>query len=580
MADTVQEKEAGNPKLAKSVISRYSKLAADRDSFYMPSWRSAAEWIVPRKSSILGAEKTPGESGWVDNLYDLTASKACERLAAWLMSNTSPRNARWFAFTSSPSVRRRLGNASTSVQQWWQHVTEVTAEALQASNFYTEKHEALLDRNWAGTCAMGAFKGRRKQLNFRNVEIGTFVIASDDEGYIDTLIREFKLTAKQASQQFGRESLGRQVLEALDAEDGKKQDKEFTFYHSVAPNLDRDPSYADSLNKPWKSCYVCKEDETTVQEGGFDEMPYAVSRFLKWTGDTWGWAPAFTALPTIRSTNFFKMQANALLELMAFPPMAEPDSMAGVLDLRAGGRNVYDSSQPDILPKPLYQVQPQQLNAVQFMLESDRKDINDCFYGDVIAMFSNLEREVTAFEAAQLLGEKLDVFGPYYDREITELDSPTLQRVFSILLAEGAYDDPPPELLEDIDNNSAEIQQPDVVYLSRLALAVQAHEVASFDQLLQRYQLIASVDPVAASQFLKPIDLERASRGLARNLGVPVAWQRSDAELAALNAAEAEAAEEAANVQAAPQLAKAAKDIDSMSPNGKNRLASLAQSSN
>lgn len=577
MADTITAEGKGNAALAKRIMARFGKLKSDRDSFYMPSWQSAAEWICPRKASILGhSEKTPGDSGWVDHLFDMTAMKASERLAAWLMTNTSPANARWFAFSSSPQTRRRVGQPGGQVDQWWQHVTEVTLEQLQASNFYTEKHEAVLDRNNFGTCSVGGFKGKRAAVNFRALEVGTYVIAADDEGYIDTVIREFKLSARQAAQQFGIESLGPKVTAAFKSDQPVEADKEFCFYHGVYPNTERDPNYDDALNKPWKSCYVCKEDEIVVQEGGYDEMPYAVSRFLKWTGDTWGWAPAFTALPTVRETNFFKMQMNALAELAAFPPMAEPDNMAGQLDMRAGGRNVYDSSMPDAFPKPLYQVKGDQLSPGMLLLEQNREFINEAFFGDVIAMFSNLERDITAFEASQLAGEKLDVFSPYYFRLINELDTPLLERTFSILLEGGFYDEPPAELLVDNGDGTATIDLPEVVYLSRLALAVQAHEVASLDAFIARGVQLAAIDPAIGAEWFKSIDLVRASRRTARNLGLPVSIQRTDEELAALEEAEAQAAEAAAAAEAAPKLASAAKDIDAMSPQGKNRIAEMA----
>src|SRR5690606_18624199 len=322
--------------------------------------------------------------------------------------------------------------------------------------------------------------------------------AANEEGAVDTVIREFKLTARQAVQQFGLESLGPILRECLKDEAG--QDKEFTFYHAVMPRTERDASRDDALNKPWKSCYVSKEDQLVVQEGGYDEMPYAVSRFLKYAGDTWGWAPAFVALPLTRKVNFDRMQESALLELAAFPPMAEPDSLAGQLDLRAGGRNVVEGPNiGEMMPRPLYQPEVAAIAAIQESIQQDRQAIDKAFYGDVIAMFSNLDREVTAFEAAQLAGEKLDVFAPYYHRLINELDTPLLVRTFSLLLEAGYYDEPPPELLEDNGDGTATLQSPEVVYLSRLALAVQAHEISSVDAFIARGAQLAAVDPAIAA---------------------------------------------------------------------------------
>src|SRR5690606_385518 len=254
MADATTSAPAGNAAEAKAIITRFGRLKTDRDSGYMTRWVEAAEWMCPRKSSILGyAEKTPSEDNSVGNLFDITAMLAAERLAAWLMTSTSPANSRWFAFTTGPRTRRRLGRNTAAADRWWQHVTEVTLEALQAgppgADFYTIKHEGVLDRNIFGTCNVGAFKGRTAAVSFKAVGVGTYVIAANEEGAVDTVIREFKLTARQAVQQFGLESLGPILRECLKDEAG--QDKEFTFYHAVMPRTERDASRDDALNKPW-----------------------------------------------------------------------------------------------------------------------------------------------------------------------------------------------------------------------------------------------------------------------------------------------------------------------------------------
>jgi hypothetical protein len=567
--DDITTKPSTNEDKAKDILARYDSLKAKREGFYDSAWRSAAEWMSPRKSSLMNAQKTPGETGWVDNLYDTTAMKANERLAAWLMTNTSPTNNRWFSFTSSPTMRRATGE-NIRVNQWWQQVTAITLEQLATSNFYTEKHEAVLDRNTFGTCCLFIQKGKRHPLNFRSIECSTYVIGTNDEGYVDTVMREFKLSVRQAVQQFGVESLGPKIREKHASGTTKDKDTEFTFIHSVFPNFDRQPGYDDQLNKPFSSCYVCKEDKTVVQEGGYDEMPYAVSRFLKWTGEEWGWSPAFTALPVVRETNFFKMQMNALAELAAFPPMAIPDNLAGQLDMRAGGKNVYDSNRPDALPRPLYSIG--NFDIGKDLLETNRQFIEQCFYGDVVAMFTNLDREITAYEAAQLSGEKLDVFSPYYHRLINELDTPVLQRAFSVLLAEGMYPEPPVELLRDNGDGTGTIDFPEVTYLSRLALAIQAHEIGAFDALVARAMQLAQIDPALGAAFMSNYDLDRTSRGLGRNMGIPVEWQKSQDELDAEREAAAQAAQQQQMVEAAPQLAKAAKDVDSLSPSAKSRL--------
>ena len=62
---------------------------------------------------------------------------------------------------------------------------------LARSNFYTEAHELYMDRGCFGTGVLHCETGKRSFLNFRKFDVGTFSIAEDDEGYVDTLSREF-----------------------------------------------------------------------------------------------------------------------------------------------------------------------------------------------------------------------------------------------------------------------------------------------------------------------------------------------------------------------------------------------------
>ena len=104
--ETLQKVDS--PEQAKAIIERFDRLKAKREGFYSPAWRAAASWMQPRKASIWGhSEKTPGETGWIDNLFDMTAMSANEKLAAWLMTNTSPANSRWFIFGPSAKQRAR-----------------------------------------------------------------------------------------------------------------------------------------------------------------------------------------------------------------------------------------------------------------------------------------------------------------------------------------------------------------------------------------------------------------------------------------------------------------------------------------
>ena len=50
-------------------------------------------------------------------------------------------------------------------------------------------------------------------------------------GYVDTVYRRYKLSARQAAQEFGEDRIGDKIKEALK----KKPEQQFTFIHAVEP---------------------------------------------------------------------------------------------------------------------------------------------------------------------------------------------------------------------------------------------------------------------------------------------------------------------------------------------------------
>ena len=518
-------------------------------------------YILPRKSQVI-SEKSPGVEEYSNRIYNDTAQDANEVLASGLVTNTTPVTEMWMAF-DAPAVMRKNADEPVAAD-WFSKVNERTMEALAASNVYNELHELHLERNTACTACIYVEEGRQTALNFRTIPWGTYVFGENDEGTVDDVQVEFKLTARQAVQKFGYENLGERVQKAYD--EPLKRDEEFCFVHSVYPRMERDGNSPERSNKPFASCYDCKEDKKEVQEGGYDEMPYIVTRFLRWPGYIWGFGPGIRALPTVRQVNEIERNMDVLAEVAAFPRMLIPSGMVKTVDLAAGGVTPVDESAGQNRPE-------EWLTNGRYDIGKDRVEIKDkairrAFYNDLFQMLGNMEPgRLTAYEVMQRVAEKLEQFTPAFQRITSELLRPLALRVFGILARAGVYPDFPEELMVPVgaDKEGQPIYSPalpSVNFQSKMALAIRALENKNFVEYLQIIAPLIGTNP----EVLDPIKLVETSRRIARNLNLNSSLIRTDDELAEIAESRAEAQQAAQQAEMVAMGAKAAGDMGKAPP--------------
>lgn len=542
--------------LAEQLIARHNALKSDR-STWDTLWQQIADYVMPRKSQVT-TKKTEGVEGFTDDIYDMTVIRANMTLAAGQLNYVTPATDRWFAFEPPEEMKEKGGDAAA---RWYQLCTEIAFRELARSNFYLEIHELFLDRGGFGTSIIFAEEGKRTTLNFQNWEVGTYSIAEDSEGVVDTVFREFELTCRQAVQMFGIENVGECIAKCYGEKKPTSLDKKFNFVHAIFPRADdqRKPGKVDGPNKPIASVYVSLEDKICVRNAGYDEAPAAVSRFLKWGKSAYGYSPSIEALPTVRQVNFIEKQMDALAELAAFPRILIPDGLEGDVDLRSGGVTVFDPNNVNAVPKEWatqgrYDIGLQRVQAKQ-------KQIEEAFHVTLFKMFAEREKQMTAREVIERVQEKLVQFSPTFARMTTELLNPMLERVFGILFRAGKFPEPPQEVFV-VTPEGVSLPLPQVAYTSKIALAIKALENQSFLQFVEIVAPLVQVDPAV----MDAINTDKAMKGLARNLSLPVDWLRTDEEIAGIRQQRQEAQQAQASAEQAKLVAGAAKDASAADP--------------
>jgi hypothetical protein len=511
----------------KQTLERYRELLAERAS-YDTLWQHISDYIIPRKSEIQ-TEKSPDASDYVEDLYDMTASQANLTLAAGIMTNAVPKTERWFSF-SPPEVILNDEQKRSKASGWFDTVSAITAKALARSNFYTEFHEAMLDRNAFGTCALYIAAGKKNLLTFRSVKIGNFVIDLDSEGNVDTVMRCLMWNARQCAEEFGEEALSDQMKASLK----KGENKKWEILHTVRPRRNRKSGRLDPENKPIQSLWIDVDNNHRLRDSGYDEMPLVVSRFLQWKDRAYGWCPGIQCLPIVRQTNFIEQKMDQLAEIGVDPRVLVPITMADEVDYRAGGETLFDPNQPGAMPQEW--MTQGRYDIGKDRVQEKQKFIRDCFHNELFQMFQNLEREITATQTMAMAEEKLDSISPTFGRIVSEILDPGLTRVFSLLFRAGAFPEPPAEAYVQTVSGY-ELPLPEVSYTSKLALALKAKENGSLNSVIATLAPVAEMDPTVMDVF----DFDTISRDVAHNFSLPHRWMKDAEEVAAIRTARAEA---------------------------------------
>lgn len=540
-------------KSAQLLLAQWASMTGDRAQ-WDALWDEVLRFVMPWKKRFYATVNLPDQNPVT---YDSTPIWALNTLAGGMLSYLTPGGSDWFGYTPPAKL-----SDSDEVKQWLQKCTEITLQNLATSNFYDEIHVSYYDLCGPGTATIIVQEGKRNPFFFRSVPIGTYCIAEDDEGHVDTLFLIEDLTARQCEMKFGRDNLSAKLQKALDdiSETGKGSETKYQILHAVYPRspAEMERGKKDKQNKPFASCYVEIATKHELPESGIDEQNFFSFRFAKWGSEVWGVSPALQCMPDIRQLDFLAMSMDALVDKKVTPPMLAPGSLAGQIDVRSGGVTYWDN--PAEVPKEWAPAGDYNCGADR---ENRKQDmIKKAFYVDMIQMFASYDGpRMTATEANERQAEKLVQFIPTFARMTTELLGPLLERLFAMQLRAGLFPPPPEEAQVMLEGASEPvILPPTVQYSSRIALAIKQLAVIGLQKTFGLMVEIAPFDP----SIWDNIDLDKAIRDTARSYGVSVDWLRESDEVKQLRDARAQAQHQQEQMQQALAASQAAKNVGSI----------------
>lgn len=465
-------------------VKKRAEAAFEWQSQHLHLWQEAVSFCLPRKAWIRGTPSTPYAPN--PKLQSGVATAAIRDLASGMLTafmNSSEIWAKW-----EPADELPPQNKTTRLEDWFLNASRVAMRQFSPAGVYDRVFELLLDACATGTAAIqieGPLPGNDSPLNIKTWDIGSYAIAENSVGIVDRVWREIEYTAQQASDMWPEYKPKRWKGMKLEDLINKRE----CYILEIVPRDEKDVKAGKGpLSMPYKGTIVHKETSEVTWEGGWDEMPVLVYRFMRQSGcNPWGVGPGVEAVPDMRSLNFLETAIADGYGKMVDPPMAYPDDMRGILDLTMGGTNAL--SDMSRIPQPLFQMSQGIGQAMQFIQRLETR-VEEHFFKSLFTPFLNDQRTLKAAQVYEMKSDQLNVFAPFGHKFLGFVDM-FLERVFMVLVRQGLFGPIPQEAVV----GGKKFLYPKVAHQSRMALELQNLGRAQVRQLLADIVPVANIDP-------------------------------------------------------------------------------------
>ena len=501
-----------------SLISMYKreKSSSERANFEN-LYEAAASFCNPSSDNIQ-SKRAKGQRDDVERITDV-GIKARRMFTAGMMSHLFPQGQNWIRVV--PQDRDLM--LSDNVTRALTSVTKKFVRAIEDSNFYEEMGQCVDHCGYIGTTALYCEPTDRRLLNFRAHYINQFFFCENYLGEVDTVIREFKLTARQALQQFG-DDCPKAIADY--ANQPSTSSKEFVFIHIVMPRQNFVPDSLEKKEKRIASYYISLTGKELVRESGFDEMPYSVARFYKTNYEKYGRSPALEVFSTMPLINRMEVSRIRGAERVSNPPWLAPnDGSVRRISNDQGSIIYWNAGNPLSKPEQLRPMDNVVVNDA--MIQKKEEEIMDAFYVPLFNPLHN-KQNMTAFESAERLNLSLQFLTPAVNRLNKYFVTPILERAFGIMLRAGAF----PEL--DIPELSEQILEFDLV--GKASIASRQIELFGTMTAMQQMIQIAQFKP----EILDNVNADKTARFIQEVNMVPIDLQLSEEDVSNMRAEKAE----------------------------------------
>ncbi len=429
-------------------------------------WQELSEYFLPRSVRFLvrNVNKQPARN---KKIKDSTPLLALRNFSSGMMSGATNPATNWFRV----KIHNYKNKESYEVKTWCNAVENLFRDIFNSSNLYRVLPSVYKQLGVFGISVLALQNDENLILNCKLLPIGSYRIAKNYRGDVDTICRIYMDTAKNIYDRFGEENVSHNILRAIET---NKYEEMFEIIHFVEPNKEFMPLSPWAKDKAFVSVYYeadSKEDKF-LSKTGFDKFPYAVFEAEVNGEDVYPCeCPGVNALPDVKQLMSMVVDEGKALKKMISPTYKGPAALKNKKMIDAPAAFIEEDENGRGL-SPVYEVNPRVLE-VDAIIEKLKESIKEIFYNDLFSMILNTaERSRTATEVNELKEEKMVLLSPLLQQIHSGLNC-IIDWVFAECVAFDILPEPPEEIMGE---------NMDIEFVSTLAQAQKAVKISAMER--------------------------------------------------------------------------------------------------
>lgn len=481
--------------MGATVIKRLSAMQSLKQT-HISVWEDCFKYSYPIRSNGFYGELQSADDAKNRraDLTDSTTTEAVRILVSHIIEGLTPANSLWFNLD--------VGKESEDEKRWLYDSAKFIWENIHSSNFDGESFEALIDAICGGWFVLYIDEAEDGGYRFQQWPMQQCTISASKAGLpVDTVYREFELTAEQAVSEYGLDNVSDDIKKAIEDD---KVDEKFKFCHAIFPRKVSVSNARLAKNLPFASVHTEIKSKHVTRESGYHEFPCCVPRWMKIPGSAYAVGAVFDALPDSKTVNEIRRLMLANLDMaLGGLWIAEDDGVLNPRNIKIGARRVIIANSVDSMKELRSSTD---FNTGFVSEDRIQGQIRKILMADLLPPLEGQPR--TAAEIYARLAHIRKLLGPVFGRLQSEYLQPMIERCFGIAYRAGMLGQAP----DSLAGRSFKIK-----YNGPLARAQKLDEVSAIDQYVSGAAMLAELDPA----IMDNVDMDAAMRIKAEALGVP-----------------------------------------------------------
>jgi hypothetical protein len=520
----------------RDISIRANGLFSDRKAI-TTLWQEIAENFYPQRADFT-IRRHVGEE-FAEHLYSSYPILVHRDLSNSFAAMLRPRAKEWFHISVDEP-----DSLSMNAKRWLAWATKRMRESMY------DRRAQLIRATSEGDADFSAFGQTviTRDINWNHVN-GPHLLyrcwhlrdagwSENAEGAIGEIYFKWKPTVKQLKEQFGEDSLHRNLSKVKTKENLRKVK---CMRCAISTDI-YEGQEGQAKGFPWIIVYMDVENDHIISEYGVWSHGTIIPRWQTVSGSQYAYSPATVAgLPDARLLQAMSLTLLEAGEMSVRPPMiATQDAIRGDVQLYSGGITwadvEYDERKGDVL-RPM----TQDRRGLPMGFENAERQMGmlaEAFYLNKLTL-PPPEGDMTAFEVGQRVEEYVRQALPLFEPMEHEYNGQLCEDTFDALLRAGRFGSPN-DMPPDLSNRDVHFK-----FVSPLHDAIERKDASTYLESAELIERAMAFDPNAMAHWNSGGALRAALEGI----GVDPRHMRSEREagkIIASNARQAAAEEQAA----------------------------------